>query len=136
MFEISLDYLGFLAILTPKILCGFFVASAVPILVPRELLERWLGAESGVRGLSVATLAGALVPGGPTMIFALAVGFRTAGAGLPTLITFVTAWSLLGINRTVIWEMSFLHVDFVALRMLICMPIPPLVGWVAVRVLR
>ncbi|MEO0544200.1 MAG: hypothetical protein AAFY99_10325 [Pseudomonadota bacterium] len=134
--EIAASYLGFLAILSPKILCGFFIAAAVPILVPREVFTRWLGQESGLRGLGVASLAGAFVPGGPMMIFPLAVGFRAAGASTATLITFVTAWSLYGINRTVIWEMSFLHIDFVLLRVLICLPLPFLVGWIASRVLR
>jgi len=134
--EIAASYLGFLAVLSPKILCGFFVAAAIPILIPRHLLTRWVGQESGTRGLWVASLAGALVPGGPMMIFPLAVGFRAAGASAATLITFVTAWSLLGINRTVIWEMSFLHIDFVALRVLISLPFPFLAGWVAMRVLK
>lgn len=133
--EIAAAYLSFLVVLSPKILCGFFVAAAVPILVPREVLARWLGRESGWRGLGVASLAGALVPGGPMMIFPLAVGFRAAGASVATIIAFITAWSLYGINRTVIWEMSFLHIDFVLLRVLICLPLPVLAGWVASRVL-
>lgn len=134
--EIALDYTAFLAVLSPKILCGFFIAAAIPILIPREVFTRWLGRESGWRGLMVASIAGGLVPGGPMMIFPLAVGFRAAGASTATLITFVTAWSLYGINRTVIWEMSFLHIDFVLLRVLICLPLPLLVGWLATRVLR
>ncbi len=134
--EITAGYLGFLAILSPKILCGFFIAAAVPILIPREVLTRWIGRDSGHRGLWVASAAGALVPGGPMMIFPLAAGFRVAGAPVPILIAFVTAWSLYGVNRTVIWEMSFLHIDFVLLRVLICLPIPVLAGWAAARVLR
>jgi len=133
--EIAARYLGFLALLSPKIAFGFFIAAAVPILIPREVIARWIGRESGTRGLAIASVVGGLVPGGPMMIFPLAVGFRVAGAGTATLITFVTAWSLYGINRTVIWEMSFLHVDFVLLRVLFCLPIPVAVGWVAARVL-
>ncbi len=133
--EIALAYLGFLAVLGPKILCGFFIAASVPLLVPRKTLVQWVGANSGVRGLIVASTAGALVPGGPMMIFPLAASFRAAGATTATIITFITAWSLYGINRTVIWEMSFLHADFVALRVAICLPLPILVGWVAQRVL-
>ncbi|MEO1638710.1 MAG: hypothetical protein AAFU41_05625 [Pseudomonadota bacterium] len=134
--EITAQYLGFLLLLTPKILCGFFIAAAVALLIPRSTMTKWVGAESGTKGLIVATLTGALVPGGPTMIFPLAAGFRASGASLATLIAFVTSWSLLGINRTVIWEMSFLHIDVVGLRVLLCLPLPILVGWVAGRVLR
>ncbi|MEM8630397.1 MAG: hypothetical protein AAGF74_04110 [Pseudomonadota bacterium] len=97
--EIALDYTVFLIVLTPKILFGFFIAASVPILIPREVFTRWLGRESGMRGLLVASAAGGLVPGGPMMIFPLAVGFRAAGASTATLITFVTAWGLYGINR-------------------------------------
>lgn len=136
VFEISLNYLGFLIVLSPKILCGFFIAAAVPILVPREMLAAWVGRESGVRGLLVASVAGALVPGGPMMIFPLAASFRLAGAGTPTIISFVSAWSLFGLNRTIIWEMSFLPADFVLMRVLVCLPLPVVAGLIAQRVMR
>jgi uncharacterized membrane protein YraQ (UPF0718 family) len=134
--QIALDYLGFLAVLSPKILAGFLIAASVPILIPREMLTKWVGQESGLRGLVVASVAGALIPGGPMMIFPLAAGLRAAGATVSVLISFVTAWSLLSLNRTVIWEMSFLHIDFVLWRVLLCLPMPILAGWVAARVLR
>lgn len=134
--EIALSYFGFLAVLSPKILCGFFIAASVPILIPRETLAAWVGQGSGTRGLLVASLAGALVPGGPMMIFPLAASFRVAGASTATIISFVTAWSLYGLNRTVIWEMSFLPTEFVVMRVLICLPLPILAGIVAAKVLR
>ncbi len=134
--EIAASYLGFLAVLTPKILCGFFVAAALPILIPREQLLRWVGQESGGRGLVIAACAGALVPGGPMMIFPLAAGLLAAGARLAVVVSFVTAWSLYGLNRTLIWEMSFLHIDFVLFRVLLCLPFPILAGWLAGRVFK
>lgn len=134
--EIAASYLGFLAVLSPKMLCGFFIAAAVPILIPREVLTAWVGQDSGLRGLAVAAIAGGLVPGGPSMIFPLAAGFRLAGASTGVLVAFVSAWSLYGINRTVIWEMSFLHIDFVLLRVLVCLPLPFLVGWLTTKLLR
>lgn len=134
--EIAATYLGFLAVLSPKILCGFFIAASVPILIPPMVLVRWVGQDSGLRGLSVATLAGTLVPGGPMMIFPLAASFRAAGATTATHVSFVTAWSLFGLNRTIIWEMSFLHIDFVLLRVLVCLPMPFLAGGLASRVTR
>ena len=132
--EIAASYLGFLAVLSPKILCGFFVAAALPILVPREQLLRWVGQESGVRGLAIAALAGALVPGGPMMSFPVAASLLAAGARLGVVVSFVTAWSLYGLNRTLIWEMSFLHIDFVLLRVALCLPFPILAGWLASKV--
>lgn len=134
--EIAANYLGFLVVLSPKILCGFFVAAALPILIPRDQLLRWVGQESGLRGLVVAATAGALIPGGPMMAFPLAAGLLAAGARLAVVVSFVTAWSLYGLNRTLIWEMSFLHIDFVFLRVLLCLPFPILAGWLAAKVFK
>ena len=125
-----------LVVLTPKILCGFFVAVALPILVPRAQLLRWVGQESGLRGLVIAALAGAVVPGGPMMIFPIAASLLAAGAKLALVVAFVTAWSLYGLNRTLIWEMSFLHIDFVLLRVAICLPFPILAGWLTSKVFK
>lgn len=131
--EIAVSYLGFLAVLTPKILCGFFVAAALPLLIPRERLVYWVGRDAGLRGYAVAAVAGALVPGGPMMVFPLAASLLAAGARFAVVVSFVTAWSLYGLNRTLIWEMSFLHIDFVLLRVALCLPLPILAGWLAGR---
>ncbi|MEO0915040.1 MAG: hypothetical protein AAFY59_18985, partial [Pseudomonadota bacterium] len=126
------ESLGFIAVLLPKLGAGVFVASALPLLIPRERIVALVGPESGLRGLFFAALAGALVPGGPMMTFPLAAGFLAAGADLAAAIACVTAWSLYGVNRTIIWELSFLQAPLVGLRVLLCLPLPILVG-LAVR---
>ncbi|MEM7613519.1 MAG: hypothetical protein AAF245_00640 [Pseudomonadota bacterium] len=129
--EIVLETGGFLLVLSPKILAGIFVAASLPVLVPQHQVVGWIGRESGLRGLLVAATAGVVIPGGPMMIYALAAGFATAGADIGATVAFVTGWSLLSLNRTVIWEMSFLHADIVALRVLLCLPVPILCGFAA-----
>ena len=129
---LSGDGMAFVAMLLPKIACGVFVASALPVLLPREKVAGWVGPDSGTRGLIYAALAGAGIPGGPMMTFPLAAGMLAAGADLAAALTCVTAWSLYGLNRTLIWELSFLHADLVALRVAICLPLPVLLG-LAVR---
>ena len=104
----------------------------VPALLPREKVAGWVGPDSGTRGLIYAALAGAVIPGGPMMTFPLAAGMLAAGADLAAALNCVTAWSLYGLNRTLIWELSFLHADLVALRVAICRPLPVLLG-LAVR---
>ena len=42
----------------PLLIFAFIVAGMIQVLLPRELLSRWVGAESGVRGLLVGTVAG------------------------------------------------------------------------------
>lgn len=129
---LSGDGLAFVVVLLPKITMGIFVACALPILLPREKVASWVGPDSGMLGLVYAAMAGLLIPGGPMMTFPLAAGMLAAGADLAAAITCVTAWSLFGLNRTLIWELSFLHADLVGLRVLLSLPFPLLVGW-AVR---
>jgi hypothetical protein len=52
-----------------------------------------------------------------------------AGADLGAGIALVSGWVLLGLNRTLIWEFSFLPADFVLLRVALSLPVPILLGW-------
>jgi uncharacterized membrane protein YraQ (UPF0718 family) len=132
--EIAIETLGFIAVLGPKIAAGVFIAATLPLILPRDRVATWIGRNSGLRGLTIAMLAGLLIPGGPAMTFPLAAGFAAAGADLGAIIAFVSGWSLLSLNRTLIWEFSFLPHDMVALRWLLSLPVPVLLG-LAVRVL-
>src|ERR1044072_3935779 len=52
------DFALFIDIL-PKVLAACLIASFVAVLMPRDVVLRWVGAESGFFGIIVATLAGA-----------------------------------------------------------------------------
>ena len=49
----------------PLLILAFIVAGMVQVLLPRELMSKWIGEESGFRGILIGTLGGALTPGGP-----------------------------------------------------------------------
>lgn len=132
---IVMDTLGFLAVLSPKIAAGIFIAATLPMLLPRDRVGRLVGRESGLRGLVMAAACGAALPGGPMMTFPLAAGLGLAGADLGATVAFISGWSLLGLNRTLIWEFSFLPYDLVWTRYLLCLPFPVILG-LAVRKLR
>ncbi len=123
--------LGFLAVLLPKIGACVVIAATIPVLIPRERISAWIGRESGVRGLFAATLAGALLPGGPSMAYPLTASLLVSGADLGASLAFVTGWSLFNLNRTLIWELSFLPYDFVGIRVGISLMIPVFVGLAA-----
>ena len=126
--EILAETFGFIALLSPKIAGGIFIAATLPMLLPRDKVGRWIGRESGLRGLAVAAVCGAALPGGPMMTFPLAAGLAGAGADLGATVAFISGWSLLGLNRTLIWEFSFLPQDLVWLRYLVSLPMPVLLG--------
>jgi len=130
--EIFQHEVYFSTILLPKIAAGVLIASALPFMISRERITALIGPDSGWRGLAIAMVAGAIIPGGPSVTYPLALGLMAAGADLGAGVALVSGWMLLGLNRTLIWELTFLPVDFVALRLALSLPIPLLLGW-AVR---
>lgn len=133
--EILLADLGFAAALLPKIAGGILLATAIGMALPRDKVLRLVGPDSGVKGLVIAMAAGALIPGGPAVTFPLTASLMAAGADIAAGVTMVTGWVLLSLNRTLVWELSFLPHDLVALRILLTLPVPILAG-LALRWLR
>jgi uncharacterized membrane protein YraQ (UPF0718 family) len=127
------DALLWLTIL-PKVIAGVLVAAFLRILLPREVVARWIGERSGLKGLVVATLAGAIIPGGPMTIFPIATALYLSGADRGSTIAFITGWLTIGINRAIVWELSFFGPEFVILRTLVSLPVPILCG-IAARML-
>ncbi|MBN8944424.1 MAG: permease [Rhizobiales bacterium] len=112
----------------PKVLAGCLIGAFVQLLLPREVVSRWVGGDSGLTGLIIATAIGAILPGGPFTIYPLAGAFLAIGAGVGPAVAFVTSWTLIGLNRAVIWEVPFFGIDFVLLRTLASLPLPILAG--------
>ena len=115
----------------PKMAAGCLIAAFVTRLLPREVVARVVGSESGVLGLLVAMTMGAILPGGPLTIYPVAGAFLLLGADVGTAVAFITAWNLLGYNRALIWELPFFGPEFVAWRVLIALPLPLLGGFLA-----
>jgi len=112
----------------PRMLFAFAVAGLIQILIPSDLISEWLGAGSGVRGLLVGTLAGTFTPGGPMMHFPIVASLLNSGAGAGPVIAYLTAWSLLGIHRLIIWEVPLLGLEISVVRFVASLVVPPLVG--------
>src|SRR4051812_22683537 len=64
----------------PKVLAGSLIGAFIMLMLPRELVARWVGAESGFSGILVATLFGMVLPGGPFTIYPIAAAFLAIGA--------------------------------------------------------
>ncbi|MCO6417453.1 hypothetical protein JYK14_14965 [Siccirubricoccus sp. KC 17139] len=123
----------FLVIL-PAMLAGLLLAGSLKQLVPTGVLARWMGAESGMRGLLLATVAGMAMPGGPMAAFPLVLVLAQGGADRGALIAFIVAWALNGLQRVLVWEVPLLGADFALLRFLCGLPLPFIAGVLARRV--
>jgi len=53
----------------PLLAFAFIVAGMAQVLLPQDIIAKWVGAESGIRGILIGTIAGALAPGGPCLLY-------------------------------------------------------------------
>jgi uncharacterized membrane protein YraQ (UPF0718 family) len=132
-FEILGSDVGLFVSILPKVLAACLIAAFVAVLMPREVVLRWVGAESGFMGIVIATLAGAICPGGPITIYPVAAAFVAIGADTGATVAFITSWTLLGYARVLVWELPFFGVDFVLWRIVIALPLPIVAGLIARR---
>lgn len=114
----------------PLLLAAFLTAGLIQSLVKKETVEHWLGAESGWRGIALACIGGALIPGGPYVYYPIAGALLHTGAGLGVLIAFVSAKNLWSISRIPL-EVALLGPRVTIVRFLVTLAIPPLFGFVA-----
>jgi len=118
----------FLSVL-PNLVLGFALAGFLYVLLPAELISRWMGAGSGVKGLFIGTLAGSLTPGGPFTHFPILASFLSKGASVGPVCAYVAAWALLGVNRFLVWELPILGPQVAVSRLVASLWFPPLIGW-------
>jgi uncharacterized membrane protein YraQ (UPF0718 family) len=114
----------------PKMAAGCLIGVFSTLLIPREMVARLVGAESGFTGLVIATFAGVIMPGGPVTVYPVAGAFLAVGADVGAALAFVTSWTLLGYARALVWELPFFGTDFVLWRMAVAPAFPLFVGFV------
>lgn len=114
----------------PLLLAAFVIGGLAQVLVPREFITKWLGAESGMRGVILGCLAGALTPGGPYISLPIAAAIYQAGAGVGTVVGFITAWSLWSLSR-IPMEVALLGPKVALFRFASTLIFPPIVGFIA-----
>ena len=116
----------------PLLFFAFIIAGMVQVLLPKDLLGRWVGTESGFKGILVGTLAGGITPGGPYVSLPVVAGLLKAGAGAGTMVAFLTSWSLWAVGRLPM-EIGILGWKFTALRLACTFFFPPIAGWMAMK---
>jgi uncharacterized membrane protein YraQ (UPF0718 family) len=114
----------------PILLLGFVIAGLVQVLVPRDLISRWLGTQAGVKGVLIACVAGGLVPGAPYAVFPLVAALYKAGAGLGVVVGFISAWALWSVSRLPV-EMALIDPKAALVRYSITFVVPPIAGLLA-----
>ncbi|MFH1768857.1 MAG: permease [Candidatus Omnitrophota bacterium] len=85
--------------ISPLLIFAFIVAGMVNVLMPKDLLSKWMGEGSGIKGIFIGALAGACSLGGPYVSFPLAAALLNSGASIGRMVAFLTGWSLCSVSR-------------------------------------
>jgi uncharacterized membrane protein YraQ (UPF0718 family) len=114
--------------IAPRMLAAFVIAGLIQAIVPEEVIVRWMGKGSGWRGISIGMIIGSLTPGGPMTHFPIIATLFKMGVGIGPLVSYLTAWSLFGLQRIILWELPFLGGRVVAVRLFVSVLFPLLAG--------
>jgi uncharacterized membrane protein YraQ (UPF0718 family) len=116
------------------ILSGIFLGSFVGTFLPREFVSQLLGKESGFYGILLGTVFGAVMPGGPYVIFPIVSSLFASGASVPPLIAMIFAWQCISLTR-IPTDLGYLAVvegeKLVWVRVILGVPIPVIAGFLA-----
>jgi uncharacterized membrane protein YraQ (UPF0718 family) len=118
-------------VLIPRVMIGVVGSGYVAAVMPPDLIAKWIGPNSGLLGILIATVVGAATPGGAVVGFAVGAAALKSGAGAPQVIAYSTAWSLYTIQRMLNWEIHMMAPRFVWLRAAISFPLPILAALAA-----
>jgi uncharacterized membrane protein YraQ (UPF0718 family) len=114
----------------PLLIFAFIIAGMIRVLVPTEIISKWVGTESGFRGILIGSVLGGFMPGGPVTNLPIAAGLLRAGAGVGTMVAFMTGWSLWAFSRLPL-EIGMLGWKFTLIRLACTLIFPPIAGLLA-----
>ncbi|HCH36003.1 MAG: hypothetical protein CL777_06185 [Chloroflexi bacterium] len=113
------------------LILGMALSAMTQVILPEEIITKWMGNESGLTGILIGTVVGVLIPGGPYVVIPLAGSVFLSGAGVGPVAAFITAWNTIPITRTVMWEWPFLGGAFTWSRMIVNLPFPFVAGFLS-----
>ena len=113
----------------PRLIPALILAGMLQVLVPQEVVARYLGRDAGFRSILIASLAGVLTPGGPMVTVPFLVALANSGAAMGPMVAYMTSWSLFGMQRIIAWEAPLMGWPFVVVRVIPSLAFPVLAGW-------
>ena len=118
--------------IAPLLIFAFIIAGMVQVLLPVEMISKWIGTESGLRGILIGTVVGGFAPGGPYVSLPIAAGLLRVGASVGTMVAFLTSWSLWAVSRLPM-ELGIMGWKFTLIRIACTFFFPPIAGLIANR---
>jgi uncharacterized protein len=94
--------------IAPRMIAAFTLAGLFQAVVPEDVILRWMGHGSGFRGILIGMSLGGITPGGPMTHFPVIASLFKMGVGIGPLVAYLSAWSLFGLQRVIMWGNSVL----------------------------
>lgn len=120
--EISYNFISFLLYMLKILPCAFILIGLFEVWVKKEVIEKHLGEESGIRGYVWAILLAGTIAGGLLVAFPIAYSMYNKGAKLSVIFTYMGAAAICRVPMTM-FEASFMGVKFTVIRLLVSLPL-------------
>jgi uncharacterized membrane protein YraQ (UPF0718 family) len=120
--EIGYNFISFLVYMLKILPCAFILIGLFEVWVKKEVIEKHLGEESGIRGYIWAMLLAGTMAGGLLVAFPIAYSMYNKGAKLSIVFTYIGAAAICRVPMTM-FEASFMGVKFTAIRLLVSLPL-------------
>lgn len=120
----------------PRMVVALISAGLFAELLPDDIVCLYLGDTAGYRGVLIGAALGVITPGGAFVAFALAAAATSAGAAMPTMVSYLCAWALFSLTKVIAEETVFLGGRFIVLRVAVSFPVPLIAGVLALWVER
>ena len=88
------------------------------VFVPNEIVGKYIGKNSGIKGIFISLLMGSLPTGPLYVAFPMASALLKKGAKVSNIIIFLSAWACIKIPQELV-ELQFLGAKFMASRLLL-----------------
>lgn len=120
--EIAFNFISFFIYMLKILPCAFILIGLFEVWVKKEVIEKHLGEESGIKGYAWVVLLAGTIAGGLLVAFPIAYSLYNKGAKLSIVFTYIGAAAICRVPMTM-FEASFMGVKFTAIRLLVSLPL-------------
>jgi len=120
--EIGYNFISFLLYMLKILPCAFILIGLFEVWAKKEVIEKHLGEESGIRGYMWAILLAGTIAGGLLVAFPIAYSMYNKGAKLNIIFTYIGASAICRVPMTM-FEASFMGIKFTVIRLLVSLPL-------------
>ena len=129
---VTWDYLKEMVLIMPPV---FILMGLMEVWIPKDKIQKWLGAGSGIKGAGIALALGALPTGPLYVAFPMTATLIRKGASVTNMVIFLGSLATLKIPQLMV-EIKFLGVSFTLLRFGLTFLALALVGFLMEIILR